>query len=55
MDLVEIPNEGSSRPKPTFMDDLELSAVLHRVISDSRVSSVFELISVLDRSVAELS
>ena len=31
LDLVATPNEGSSRPKPMFMDDLELSAILHRV------------------------
>ena len=51
--MVNIPNDGSSRPKPKFREDAENSLVIQRVIRDSRISSVNDLIIILNRSVSE--
>ena len=48
--VSSIPNKNSDRPKPVFLEDVELSAVVQRVISEASVSSVFELINVLENS-----
>ena len=46
MDLLGVPNYGASRPKPVFLEDLELVEVIDRVISDNRVSGAFDLKSI---------
>ena len=40
-------------PKPTFLLDIELSLVLQRVLSDDRIASAFDLVSVLNSSMSE--
>ena len=45
------PNPGADGPRPAFLEDLELSRIVDRVIPNSEVHSVFELVYELNRQV----
>ena len=53
LDLAKVPNKGCPRPRPTFHEDAELSTVVQRVIRDHRISSVNDLIILLNREVSD--
>jgi len=52
--VEKVPNPGANRPKPTFLEDLELSKVVQNVLACPDVSSAFELVSALNRSVSDV-
>ena len=52
LDLVGIPNKGSSIPKPNFLEDIEFCAVIQHVIWEIRISSENDLIILLNRSIS---
>ena len=50
IDLTSTPNSGSSLPKPKFLEDAALSEIIQRVIRDSWISSVNDLIVILNQT-----